>query len=516
MNQIMVRWHKGENLSSSRALLSVYDKTGIVDFARNLVDLGWEIISSGGTANHLLESGLDVIEVSDFTGAQEMLDGRVKTLHPKIHGGILADRSNQEHLQELQNRGIKPIDLVVVNLYPFVKEPGVELIDIGGPTLVRAAAKNFDSVGVVVDPSRYESVIDEIRQEGSLTPKTRRDLARDAFAHTAGYDSEIVSWFDDGQEELPKSLHLSIEKTGELRYGENPHQVGARYRFTNVSSWWDKAIVHGGKPMSYLNTFDTEAAWRMVNQLGDEPSSVVVKHANPCGAATAKTIEEAYKAAHECDPISAFGGIVAFNRPVTTEVSEKLSEIFTEVVIAPSYEDKAVQKLKENANLRIIEAGSPTSYKFDYRNVDGGLLVQTSDTPDTRLGDLSEWVVVTERQPNESEWIDLEFAWKIVASVSSNGIVLSKNRQAVGIGVGQPNRRDAARIATEKAAGRAAGGACASDAFFPFRDGLDAAIDASASAVIQPGGSIRDDEVIEAANEANLTMVFTGIRHFRH
>ena len=309
---------------------------------------------------------------------------------------------------------------------------------------------------------------------------------------------------------------MSIEKTGELRYGENPHQVGARYRFTNVSSWWDKAIVHGGKPMSYLNTFDTEAAWRMVNQLGDEPSSVVVKHANPCGAATAKTIEEAYKAAHECDPISAFGGIVAFNRPVTTEVSEKLSEIFTEVVIAPSYEDKAVQKLKENANLRIIEAGSPTSYKFDYRNVDGGLLVQTSDTPDTRLGDLSEWVVVTERQPNESEWIDLEFAWKIVASVSSNGIVLSKNRQAVGIGVGQPNRRDAARIATEKAAGRAAGGACASDAFFPFRDGLDAAIDASASAVIQPGGSIRDDEVIEAANEANLTMVFTGIRHFRH
>jgi phosphoribosylaminoimidazolecarboxamide formyltransferase/IMP cyclohydrolase len=493
--------------------LSVYDKTGIVDFARKLVDLGWEIISSGGTANHLLESGLDVIEVSDVTGAQEMLDGRVKTLHPKIHGGILADRSNREHLQELESRGIKPIDLVVVNLYPFVKEPGIELIDIGGPTMVRAAAKNFESVGVVVDPSKYEFVIDEIRQEGSLTPKTRRDLARDAFAHTAGYDSEIVSWFDDGQEELPKSLHLSIEKTGELRYGENPHQVGARYRFINASSWWDKSIVHGGKPMSYLNIFDTEAAWRMVNQLGDEPSAVVVKHANPCGAATAKTIEEAYKAAHECDPISAFGGIVALNRAVTTEVSEKLSEIFTEVVIAPSYEDKAVQKLKENVNLRIIEAGSPTSYKFDYRNIDGGLLVQTSDT---HLGDLSEWVVVTERQPNESEWIDLEFAWKIVASVSSNGIVLSKNRQAVGIGVGQPNRRDAARIATEKAAGRAAGGACASDAFFPFRDGLDAAIDASASAVIQPGGSVRDDEVIEAANEANLTMVFTGIRHFRH
>ena len=509
----MVRRDKGEKLDSSRALLSVYDKTGIVDFARNLIDLGWEIISSGGTASHLIESGIDVIQVSDVTGAQEMLDGRVKTIHPNIHGGILADRSKKEHFEELKNRGIKPIDLVVVNLYPFVKKPGVELIDIGGPTMVRAAAKNFDSVGVLVDPSKYEFVIDEIRKEGSLTAKTRRDLARDAFAHTAGYDSEIVSWFDQGQEELPKSFHISIEKTGELRYGENPHQVGARYRFFNGSSWWDESTVHGGKPMSYLNIFDTEAAWRIVNQLDDEPSAVVVKHANPCGAATAKTIEEAYKAAHECDPVSAFGGIVALNRPVTLEVSEQLDDIFTEVLIAPSYEDKALEKLKENSNLRIIEADSPTSYKFEFRNVDGGLLVQTSDT---HLGDRSEWSVVTERQPNESEWIDLEFAWKVVASVSSNGIVLSKNRQAVGIGVGQPNRRDAARIATEKAAGRALGGACASDAFFPFRDGLDAAIDASASAVIQPGGSMRDDEVIEAANEANLTMVFTGIRHFRH
>ncbi len=268
----MVRLHKGEKLSSPRALLSVYDKTGIVDFARSLVDLGWEIISSGGTANHLLESGLDVIEVSDVTGAQEMLDGRVKTLHPKIHGGILADRANQDHLEELETRGIKTIDLVVVNLYPFVKDPGIELIDIGGPTMVRAAAKNFDSVGVVVDPAKYESVISEIGQEGSLSLKTRRDLARDAFAHTAGYDSEIVSWFDQGREELPKSLHLSIEKTGELRYGENPHQVGARYRFSNASSWWDDSTLHGGKPMSYLNIFDTEAAWRMVNQLGNAPS----------------------------------------------------------------------------------------------------------------------------------------------------------------------------------------------------------------------------------------------------
>ena len=265
--------------------------------------------------------------------------------------------------------------------------------------------------------------------------------------------------------------------------------------------------------MSYLNVFDAEAAWKIVNKLGDEPSAVVVKHANPCGAATAKTIEAAYIAAHECDPVSAFGGIVALNCPVNVEISEKISEIFTEVIIAPSYEQEALKKLQENSNLRIVEAGLPTIQKFDFRNVDGGLLVQT---PDTEPGDRTKWEIVTKREPTDSEWSDLEFAWKIVSSVSSNGIVLSKNRQSVGIGVGQPNRRDSARIATEKAAGRASGGACASDAFFPFRDGLDAAIEASATAVIQPGGSVRDEEVIEAANDAHLTMVFTGTRHFRH
>ncbi len=472
-------------MNSSRALLSVYDKTGIVDFATNLIDLGWEIVSSGGTASHLIESGIEVIEVAELTGAQEMLDGRVKTLHPNIHGGILADRSNHEHLKELENKGIQTIDLVVVNLYPFSQDPGIELMDIGGPAMVRAAAKNFHSVGIVGD----------------------------AFAHTASYDAEIVSWFDDKQEELPKSIHISIERVGELRYGENPHQVGARYRFSNETSWWDEAIIHGGKPMSYLNVFDAEAAWKIVNKLGDEPSAVVVKHANPCGAATAKTIEAAYIAAHECDPVSAFGGIVALNCPVNVEISEKISEIFTEVIIAPSYEQEALKKLQENSNLRIVEAGLPTIQKFDFRNVDGGLLVQT---PDTEPGDRTKWEIVTKREPTDSEWSDLEFAWKIVSSVSSNGIVLSKNRQSVGIGVGQPNRRDSARIATEKAAGRASGGACASDAFFPFRDGLDAAIEASATAVIQPGGSVRDEEVIEAANDGNLTMVFTGTRHFRH
>ena len=500
-------------MNSSRALLSVYDKTGIVDFATNLIDLGWEIVSSGGTASHLIESGIEVIEVAELTGAQEMLDGRVKTLHPNIHGGILADRSNHEHLKELENKGIQTIDLVVVNLYPFSQDPGIELMDIGGPAMVRAAAKNFHSVGVVVDPLKYGSIIDEIREKGNLTLETRQDLARDAFAHTASYDAEIVSWFDDKQEELPKSIHISIERVGELRYGENPHQVGARYRFSNETSWWDEAIIHGGKPMSYLNVFDAEAAWKIVNKLGDEPSAVVVKHANPCGAATAKTIEAAYIAAHECDPVSAFGGIVALNCPVNVEISEKISEIFTEVIIAPSYEQEALKKLQENSNLRIVEAGLPTIQKFDFRNVDGGLLVQT---PDTEPGDRTKWEIVTKREPTDSEWSDLEFAWKIVSSVSSNGIVLSKNRQSVGIGVGQPNRRDSARIATEKAAGRASGGACASDAFFPFRDGLDAAIEASATAVIQPGGSVRDEEVIEAANDAHLTKVFTGTRHFRH
>ena len=502
-----------------RALLSVHDKTGIADLARGLVEAGWELVSSGGTASVLADEGVPVVEVGEVTGAPEILGGRVKTLHPAIHGGILADRSDPGHLANLEARGIVPIDLVVGNLYPFTSDPGIELIDIGGPTMVRAAAKNHAHVGVVVDPADYRTVLDEIRAVGSLSDATRRRLARSAFAHTAAYDAAIVTWFDEDPSSdhannlLKPSLHLALDRVQDLRYGENPHQVGARYRASGSSGWWDTAVVHGGKAMSYLNLFDTEAAWRLVHRLGDEPCAVVVKHANPCGAAVGSDIADAYLSAHRCDPVSAFGGVVAVNRPVTPAMAEALSEVFTEVVVAPAYEPDALVLLGERKNLRVLEAGPPGWPELDVRGIDGGLLVQTADE---LVAEPSVWRVVTEREPTGAEWADLEFAWRVVARVSSNAIVLVKDRCAVGIGAGQQNRRDASRIAAEKAAGRAISGACASDAFFPFRDGLDAAADAGVTAVVQPGGSLRDDEVVAAADAHGMAMVFTNERHFRH
>ena len=502
-----------------RALLSVHDKTGIADLARGLVEAGWELVSSGGTASVLADEGVPVVEVGEVTGAPEILGGRVKTLHPAIHGGILADRSDPGHLANLEARGIVPIDLVVGNLYPFTSDPGIELIDIGGPTMVRAAAKNHAHVGVVVDPADYRTVLDEIRAVGSLSDATRRRLARSAFAHTAAYDAAIVAWFDEdpssdhANDLLKPSLHLALDRVHDLRYGENPHQAGARYRAVGSSGWWDTAVVHGGKAMSYLNLFDTEAAWRLVHRLGDEPCAVVVKHANPCGAAVGSDIADAYLSAHQCDPMSAFGGVVAVNRPVTPAMAEALSEVFTEVVVAPAYEPDALALLGERKNLRVLEAGPPGWPELDVRGIDGGLLVQTADD---LVAEPSVWRVVTKREPTGAEWDDLEFAWRVVARVSSNAIVLVKNRCAVGIGAGQQNRRDAGRIAAEKAAGRAIGGACASDAFFPFRDGLDAAADAGVTAVVQPGGSLRDDEVVAAADAHGMAMVFTDERHFRH
>ena len=502
-----------------RALLSVHDKTGIADLARGLVEAGWELVSSGGTASVLADEGVPVVEVGEVTGAPEILEGRVKTLHPAIHGGILADRSNPGHLADLEARGIVPIDLVVGNLYPFTSDPGIELIDIGGPTMVRAAAKNYAYVGVVVDPADYRPVLDELRAVGSLSDATRRRLARSAFAHTAAYDAAIVAWFDEdpssdhANDLLKPSLHLALDRVHDLRYGENPHQAGARYRAVGSSGWWDTAVVHGGKAMSYLNLFDTEAAWRLVHRLGDEPCAVVVKHANPCGAAVGSDIADAYLSAHRCDPVSAFGGVVAVNRPVTPAMAEALSEVFTEVVVAPAYEPDALVLLGERKNLRVLEAGPPGWPELDVRGIDGGLLVQTADE---LVAEPSVWRVVTEREPTGAEWADLEFAWRVVARVSSNAIVLVKDRCAVGIGAGQQNRRDAGRIAAEKAAGRAIDGACASDAFFPFRDGLDAAADAGVTAVVQPGGSLRDDEVVAAADAHGMAMVFTNERHFRH
>ena len=502
-----------------RALLSVHDKTGIADLARGLVEAGWELVSSGGTASVLADEGVPVLEVGEVTGAPEILGGRVKTLHPAIHGGILADRSDPGHLASLEARGIVPIDLVVGNLYPFTSDPGIELIDIGGPTMVRAAAKNHAHVGVVVDPADYRTVLDELRAVGSLSDATRRRLARSAFAHTAAYDAAIVAWFDEdpssdhANDLLKPSLHLALDRVHDLRYGENPHQAGARYRAAGSSGWWDTAVVHGGKAMSYLNLFDTEAAWRLVHRLGDEPCAVVVKHANPCGAAVGSDIADAYLSAHRCDPVSAFGGVVAVNRPVTLAMAEALSEVFTEVVVAPAYEPDALALLGERKNLRVLEAGPPGWPELDVRGIDGGLLVQTADD---LVAQPSVWRVVTEREPTGSEWADLEFAWRVVARVNSNAIVLVKNRCAVGIGAGQQNRRDAGRIAAEKAAGRAIDGACASDAFFPFRDGLDAVADAGVTAVVQPGGSLRDGEVVAAADAHGMAMVFTDERHFRH
>ena len=512
------------------ALLSVYDKSGITDLARSLSELGWSLVSSGGTAAAIAEAGVPVTDVVELTGVPAILSHRVVTLHPKIHGGILADPTNDEHRADMADYGIEPIDLVVANLYPFSSDPGIELIDIGGPAMVRAAAKNHAFVGVVVDPSDYDGIVSELRADGSLGDATRRRLARDAFAHTAGYDAAIVTWFDETDTSpgsaptdaapaddaagavLPASIHLALEKAQPLRYGENPHQEGARYRQAGATSWWDSMTQHGGKELSYLNVYDTEAAWRLVQRF-DDPAVVVVKHANPCGVAVAGDIASAYVAANACDPVSAFGGIVAANRTVTREMAEPLSSVFTEVVVAPDFDDDALEILTAKKNLRVMSASAPSPLPYDVRPVDGGLLVQQ---PDTVEGRTEEWRVVTEAQPTDQQWADLEFAWTVCAAVSSNAIVYAKDGQAFGIGAGQQNRLDSARIAAERSDGRASGGACASDAFFPFRDGLDAAAAAGITAVIQPGGSVRDDEVIAAANEHGVTMVFTGRRHFRH
>lgn len=509
-------------------MLSVYDKTGIADLASALHDLGWTIVSSGGTARAVAAQGVPVTDVADHTGVPAILDHRVVTLHPKVHGGLLADPDDPQHRADMAEYGIEPISLVVSNLYPFGADTStfehgsgepVELIDIGGPAMVRAAAKNHAHVAVVVDPTDYDTVLTDIRERGEITLATRRRLARDAFAHTAAYDAAIVSWFDqsaDEPEPLPPTIHLALERAETLRYGENPHQQGARYRFAGASSWWDTMTQHGGKALSYLNLYDTEAAWRLVHRF-DEPACVVVKHANPCGVAigtdAGDPIADAYVKANACDPVSAFGGIVAVNRPVTQAMAEPLSGVFTEVVVAPGYDDAALATLLAKKNMRVITAESPAEWPYDLKPLDGGYVIQQ---PDPISLDRSGWTVVTEAQPTDAQWDDLVFSWAVCAAVTSNAIVYAKDRQAFGIGAGQQNRVDSARIATQRADGRAAGGVCASDAFFPFRDALDVAAEAGITAIVQPGGSMRDDESIEAANEHGIAMVFTHQRHFRH
>lgn len=496
-----------------RALLSVYDKTGIVELGRALHELDVELVSSGGTAAALADAGVPVTPLVEVTGLPAILDHRVVTLHPKVHGGLLADRGKPEHLADMEEYGILPFDLVVANLYPFRAQPSIETIDVGGPTMIRAAAKNHAWVAVITDPSQNASVLEELAaNDGTLGDDTRRALALAAFAHTAAFDAAVVDWLQ-GDEALPAHLDTAYERAQVLRYGENPHQVGARYRAVGRTSWWDSAVQHGGKELSYLNLFDTEAAWRLVHELDEEPAVAIIKHANPCGVAVHPDVTEAYIRANACDPTSAFGGIVAVNRPVTTSLAEALAPVFTEVVVAPGFEPGALEILTAKKNLRLLEAGRPGPERFDVRTIDGGLLVQQ---PDTVVMDRGDWTVVTTRTPTDDEWRDLELAWRVGAYVKSNAIVLAARGQAVGIGAGQQSRVDAAQIASRKAAGRAEGGAAASDAFFPFRDGFDVCADAGVAAVIQPGGSVRDGEVIAAADERGLAMVFTGRRHFRH
>jgi len=498
-----------------RALLSVHDKTGLTELAAGLAELGWELVSSGGTAAALTAAGIGCVEVGEVTGSREMLGGRVKTLHPAVHGGILADRDRPEHLADLESRGIVPVDLVVCNLYPFASAPSVEMIDVGGPTLARAAAKNFAHVGVVVDPADYPGVLAELREHGVLAAGTRRRLARAAFAHTVAYDAAIVRWFDGEEDGLPPSVHLALERAQDLRYGENPHQQGARYRRTGEASWWDGVVQHGGMSLSYLNLFDAEAAWQLVHELGDQPAAVIVKHANPCGVSVAGSAALAYERAFECDRMSAFGGIVALNRPVDDELAaEMTANPKADVVISPAYSAGALELFAtRRRNTRVLEAPAPARERLHLRQISGGFLVQESYRfsagPD-------RWRVVTKVAPTEEQWRDLELAWKVCAAVTSNAIVLVAGGMAVGVGAGQQNRVDPGELAVRKAAGRAKGGVCASDAFFPFRDGLDTVAAAGVAAVVQPGGSVRDDEVTAAADEHGIAMVLTGERQFRH
>ncbi len=520
-----------------KALISVYDKTGIDVLAEGLVAMGWELVASGGTSSDLSRFGIPHTAVESLTGAPEMLGGRVKTLHPKIHGGILADRSNPTHLADLASHDIGAIDLVVCNLYPFEREPSVELIDIGGPAMVRAAAKNYQHVGVVVDPGVYEAVLSEIRTNGALSLETRQRLARDAFAHTAAYDRAITEWFGQGVADaardrspgaladaaLPEIIHSELEKVQDLRYGENPHQNAARYRYKGSASrgWWDGCVQHSGIAMSYLNYFDVEAAWRLVADLADlDPGSavaVVVKHANPCGAAVARSSSgaEAYTKAFDCDPLSAFGGVVALNKPVDTATAEIIvSNPKADVIIAPSYELDALTLMSsKRKNTRILQAPPFEIPKLEVRSLSGGALVQQADRHHARR---DTWKVVTDAVPTESQLADLEMAWRVCARTTSNAIVIVRDAQAVGIGAGQQNRVDSSRIAARKAGDRSKGAVGASDAFFPFRDGLEALANAGVTAVVQPGGSIRDQELIDAANELGIAMVLTGERHFRH
>ncbi|MCY4295329.1 MAG: bifunctional phosphoribosylaminoimidazolecarboxamide formyltransferase/IMP cyclohydrolase PurH [Acidimicrobiaceae bacterium] len=594
-----------------RALISVYDKTGLVDFAAGLVELGWELIASAGSAATLNAAGLATVDAADHTGSPPMLGHRVVTLHPRIHGGILADRDDPSHQVDLAAHGIAVIDLVVVNLYPFEAAPSIEMIDIGGPAMLRAAAKNHAHVAVLTSPADYAAVLDELRSGSRFSAARRRELAQKAFAHSASYETAIAAWFeaettagatgfaaaaatatggsgpavaesaeeglsaevpasevsarvakgvgsaeeglsaevpasevsarvakgvgsaeeglsaegsavgstDDGEQQVFGGLlRLELEQAEQLRYGENPHQQGARYRLRGRPGFFDGVIQHSGPPPSYLNLFDARTAWRLAHDLSDRPAAVIVKHANPCGAAVAEDPATAYSRAFECDPRSAFGGVVAVNTVIDEATAQAMAAAAqADVVIAPGYAEGVVERLvARRANTRLFE--SPTNGRsaqdWDLRSLGGGDFLLQS--PQRLASDPAQWQVVTARRPSDSERADAVFSWRVCAHTGSNAVVLAKDGTAWGIGAGQQNRVQAGEIAAARAAGRAAGGACASDGFYPFADGIHAAADAGAAVVVQPGGSINDAAVIAAADERNLAMLFTGERQFRH
>jgi phosphoribosylaminoimidazolecarboxamide formyltransferase/IMP cyclohydrolase len=517
-----------------RALLSVTDKTGLIDFASQLAGMGVELISTGGTAKLLRDSGIPVKDISELTGFPEMLDGRVKTLHPKVHGGILHIRDNPQHRAAVAEHGIEPIDMVVVNLYAFEKtasKPGVEFhdlienIDIGGPSMVRSAAKNFQDVAIVTSPADYDAIAKEMQASGgSLSLATKWRLAQKAFATTAAYDSAIASTLEriaapDSEagkfnladvEGFPDTLRLSFNKAFDLRYGENPHQRAALY-----SDGTGSGVANGkqlqGKELSYNNIVDLQAAWDLAQEF-EEPVVAIIKHTNPCGTAAAPTLSEAYKRALECDPISAFGGVIGVNRTIDADTATEMAKLFLEVIAAPGFEPKALEIFAAKKNLRLVEV-VPMEQNWVLKNVSGGVLMQDNDVRPLTEADVK---VVSERKPTEQETRDLLFAWKVCKHVKSNAILYARNGQSTGVGAGQMSRVDSARIGAMKSVLGIKGSVAASDAFFPFPDGVEVIAEAGATAIIQPGGSVRDQEVIDTANKLGLVMVLTGVRHFRH
>jgi len=504
------------------ALLSVSDKNRLTDFARTLTDLGWELVASGGTAKALTEAELTVIDVAQVTGAPEMLGGRVKTLHPTIHAGILA-RPTQEDRAELDTHSLREIDMVVCNLYPFQEtvaspdvsqDEAIEQIDIGGVTLLRAAAKNFARVTVICNPADYDSVVQELHKNGSISGSRRAELARKAFAHTAQYDAAITHYLSaQSGDDLPTRLATSLVKVQEMRYGENPHQAAALYATSEDIGPLGGSLLQG-KPLSYNNLLDLDAAWYAARSF-TAPSVVIVKHLSPCGIASARDLVSAFPLALASDPVSAFGGVIAVNREFDKAIAENLGDLFVEAIAAPTFSDEARQILASRKNCRLLAIDTDKSLEvgIEYRTIAGGVLVQQRDTGDPTG---TEWRVVTERQPSEDEMAALKFAWRACQHVKSNAIVFVAGTATVGIGGGLPSRVDAVKLAASKAGEQAKGAVMASDAFFPFPDGIEAAAEAGVTAVVEPGGSVRDEQVIEAANHLGLAMVFTGVRHFRH